>query len=120
MRPRCILCPKTIALLAILVWIGTGCYVPIQQIPPGTREHMPAWRDDIRAGEVSRADVLLTMGEPDEVSAGESVLIYRWQRIDGIIVITQCTQPIELTSETVISFTFDEKGVLQGVEVSYN
>lgn len=104
----------------MLVWIGTGCYVPIQQIPPDSREHMPAWRDDIRAGEASRTDVLLTMGEPDEVSAGESVLIYRWQRVDGIIVITQCTQPIELTSDTVISYTFDEKGILQAVEVSDN
>jgi hypothetical protein len=108
---------RNIALFALLLWISTGCYVPIRQTPPDTREYFPAWREDFMPGETSRVEVLLAMGEPDEVSADETVLTYRWSAIDGIIIISQCTPPIELTSETVMSFRFDTNGVLRAIDV---
>jgi hypothetical protein len=112
------LCLKNLALFALLLWIGTGCYMPIKQTPPDTREFYPAWQEEFKVGETSRVDVLLTMGEPDETSTDETVLTYRWSTIDGLIVITQCTPPIELTSESVISFKFDADGMLQDIDVA--
>jgi len=109
---------KNLALFAMLLWVGTGCYMPIKQTPPDTRDYYPAWRENFSVGETSRVDVLLTMGEPDETSNDETVLTYRWSTIDGLIVITQCTPPLELTSETIISFTFDIDGVLQDIDVA--
>ena len=58
---------KRMALVALLVWISTGCYVPIHKSSPESREHFPASRSDFTPGETTRADVLLKMGEPDEV-----------------------------------------------------
>jgi hypothetical protein len=62
--------------------------------------------------------VLLLMGEPDEAAADESMLTYRWSRIEGIIVVTQCTPPVEVGSETRIDFEFDDNGILQSAELS--
>jgi hypothetical protein len=109
--------PRSLALFVLLLWIGSGCYVPIKQTPPDSREYFPPWREDFTPGATSRVDVLLTMGEPDETNPDETILTYRWSSIDGIIIITQCTPPVEMTSETVISFTFDEEGVLQAIDV---
>ena len=109
---------KLIALFVLLLWVGTGCYVPIKQIPPESREHFPARYDELAPGQASRADVLLAMGEPDSVSVDESTLTYAWLSIDGIIVVTQCTPPLELTSETTLTFIFDEDGILQDVNIN--
>ena len=109
---------KHLALFVLLLWVSTGCYVPIKQVPPESREHFPVRYDEFAPGQASRADVMLAMGEPDSVSTDESTLTYRWLSIDGIIVVTQCTPPLELTSETTLTFFFDEDGVLQDVDIT--
>lgn len=109
---------KHLAVFVFLLWVGTGCYVPIKQVPPQSREYFPELSADFVTGRASRTDVLLVMGEPDSVSTDESTLTYRWHSIDGIIVVTQCTPPIELTSETTLTFSFDEDGVLRDVNIS--
>lgn len=118
MKTRWNLRSKRIVLLALLLWVAAGCYVPIRQIPSDAREFFPDWHADLVAGETSRADVLLLMGEPDEVSPDEMRLTYRWPVIHGIIVVTQCTPPVEIDSERVVSFEFDEFGVLQSIDDS--
>lgn len=105
-------------LAALLLWTSSGCYLPIQQTPPDSRAHYPTSHDQFVPGETSRADVLLAMGEPDAVAADEAILTYRWSRVDGIIVITQCTPPVEVGSETIIEFTFDDDGVLRSVDAT--
>jgi outer membrane protein assembly factor BamE (lipoprotein component of BamABCDE complex) len=92
--------------------------LPIKQIPPHSREYSAGLQDDFAPGQTSRTDVLLAMGEPDSVSTDESILTYRWQTIDGIIVVTQCTPPIEVTSETTLTLTFDKDGVLQDIDIA--
>jgi hypothetical protein len=37
---------KNLALFALLLWISTGCYLPIKQTPPDTREFYPAWQEE--------------------------------------------------------------------------
>lgn len=109
---------KQLGLFILLLWVSTGCYVPIKQVPLESREHFPARYNAFAPGQASRADVMLVMGEPDSVSTDESTLTYRWLAIDGIIVITQCTPPLELSSETTLTFYFDEDGVLQDVNIA--
>jgi hypothetical protein len=86
---------KQALICLLLLWISGGCYLPIQQIPTDARENMPAGSLNFEPGVSSRSDVLLHMGEPDEISPDEAVFTYRWPSIDGIIVVTQCTPPIE-------------------------
>ena len=109
---------KHLALFVLLLWVSTGCYVPIRQVPSESREHFPARYGELAPGQVSRADVMLVMGEPDSASTDESTLTYRWFSIDGVIVVTQCTPPLELSSETTLTFFFDENGVLQDVNMT--
>ena len=106
------------AILALLLWVATGCYVPIRQVPSDAREFFPDWHGDLIAGEASRADVLLLMGEPDVTSPDEMKLTYRWPVIHGIIVVTQCTPPVEIDSEREVSFEFDENGILRSINDS--
>ncbi len=109
---------KHLGLFVLLLWVGTGCYLPIKQVPPQSREYSSGLQDNFAPGQTSRTDVLLAMGEPDSVSFDESILTYRWQTIDGIIVVTQCTPPIEVTSETTLTLSFDEDGVLQDINIT--
>ena len=109
---------KHLAVFVLLLWVSTGCYVPIKQVPPQSREFYPDSHDDFAPGQTSRVGVLLAMGEPDSVSADESILTYRWHSVDGLIIVTQCTPPVELTSETTLIFSFDEDGVLQNVNIT--
>lgn len=118
MKTRWHLRSKQIAVLALLLWVAAGCYLPVRQIPSDSREFIPDWSEEFTAGETSRAEVLLTMGEPDEVSPDEMKLTYRWSTIEGIIIVTQCTPPIEISSETTVRFEFDEYGVLQSIDVT--
>ena len=109
---------RQVAILALLLWVASGCYVPIRQVPPDAREYFPDWHRELVSGETSRADVLLLMGEPDEMSPDEMKLTYRWPVIHGIIVVTQCTPPVEIDSERVVSFEFDEDGILRSIDDS--
>lgn len=109
---------KQLALFALLLWVASGCYLPIRQTPQDSREYYPATPELFTPGESSRTDVLLAMGEPDDASPDQTVLSYRWSSIDGIIVVSQCTPPIELQRETVITFSFDEHGILQSAELT--
>ena len=109
---------KQVLIFLLLLWISGGCYLPIQQIPIDASENMPTRSLNFEPGVSSRSDVLLHMGEPDEISPDEAVLTYRWPSIDGIIVITQCTPPIEIDSETVITYYFDDTGLFQKVDVT--
>ena len=118
MKARWYLPSRQVAILALLLWVATGCYVPIRQIPPDAREVFPDRYGKLVAGETSRADVLLLMGEPDEMSPDEMKLTYRWPVIHGIIVVTQCTPPVEIDSERVVSFEFDEDGILRSIDES--
>ncbi len=110
---------KWLALIVVMLWLGTGCYVPLKQTTPGFRSYYPATLEDFHVGSHTRSDVLLIMGEPDEFSADETILIYRWSELRGVFVITQCTPAAEVTKETSYTFVFDKEGVLENVDVVY-
>jgi hypothetical protein len=109
---------KNVVMLLLLAWISTGCYLPLQVDVPESRRLMSTESDEFVPGRTSRADVLIAMGEPDEKSDDESVLTYRSRSIEGIIVVSQCTPPVELDTEMAISYTFDAQGILQETSVA--
>lgn len=110
---------KRIALVLMLTWISTGCYVPISQPGTGSRAYIPATRKDFTPGKTSRVEVLLKMGEPDELSPDESSMTYRWVENKGIVTLTGCdaTSIVETTS---FVFTFDEEGVLKSLDITFD
>lgn len=105
-------------MLFLLMWISTGCYLPLQLDVPESRSLLSTESEEFVPGTTSRADVLIAMGEPDETSDDESVLTYRSRSIEGIIVVTQCTPPVELDTEIAINYTFDAQGILQETSVA--
>lgn len=110
---------KWLTLIVVMLWLGTGCYVPLKQTSPGFRSYFPATLEDFHVGSHTRSDVLLIMGEPDEFSSDETIFIYRWSEVRGVFVITQCTPGMEVKKETSYTFAFDEDGLLENVKVDY-
>ena len=107
---------KRILLVVLLVWVSTGCYVPISRTTPGHREYFTASREDFTLGETTRAEVLLKMGEPDEKSQDDTLLIYRWSEDQGVIVITSCVGGV-LSETTSIKLMFDTDGILKSLDI---
>jgi len=110
---------RRVILVLLLVWISAGCYVPVNMNVKELRQYYPATRDDFTPGKTSRVDVLLKMGEPDELSSDEKVLFYRWGAFRGIVSVTGCdATPIDET--TTFVFTFDEEGVLTSLDIAFD
>ena len=111
-RPRCLL------LIACLCWLATGCYLPLKQTQTGSRGSFADWPDLFETGQTTRTEVLLALGEPDDVSDDESVLTYRQSTVDGVIIVSQCTPAFEMTTDTVIRLTFDDVGILEDIDIA--
>jgi len=109
---------RSAVLVVMLTWLATGCYLPIRQVPADSRGRFPAVPESFESGRTTRTDVLLVMGEPDDVSPDERLLTYRSTTIDGVVIVTQCTPPIEVRTDTQMRFRFDEQGLLQDIEIS--
>ena len=84
---------RSAGLLAVLAY-ATGCVVlPIptpEHTPLGTvtRQNISANEADwIQPGTTRLAEILLKLGEPDQLSPNGQKLAYRWQKIRGYVVI---------------------------------
>ena len=111
---------KRLAVVVMLTWLSTGCYVPLNQASPDQRVYYPATRKDFTPGATTRAEVLLKMGEPDEISVDESLLTYRWSEEKGVIFLTGCGPPPSIMATTSFSFAFDTGGVLKSLKMSFD
>lgn len=111
---------KKLVLVALLIWGCSGCYVPLDQPDRNSREYYPAVRKDFTPGETTRAEVLLKMGEPDEHSADETVLTYRWGKSKGFISMGNdpWERLMDFGEKTTFSFKFDKEGVLESLDIS--
>lgn len=109
---------RTAALIVMLTWLATGCYVPIKQVPMDSRGRFQEVPESFENGKTTRTDVLLVMGEPDDASPDETLLTYRSATIDGVVIVTQCTPPVEFRTDTEMRFRFDEQGLLRDIEIS--
>jgi len=106
-------------LIILLAWISTGCYVPISRPGAGSRTFFPASPDEFTIGETSRIEILFKMGEPDRLSKDEKELAYVWVEEKGVFTLTGCdAHPI--VEKTTAVFRFDEKGILESLDVFYD
>lgn len=101
----------------MLSWISTGCYLPISQRIPESREYYPAQIENFTPDKTTREEVLLILGEPDEQASDGKVLLYNWSKMAGSFTITGCdAEGIKQTQS--IKFTFDSVGILKSLDTS--
>jgi hypothetical protein len=71
----------------LVVIIGAGCvgYLPLNKADPTTRQNVTEEVIlSITPGQTNREEILLKLGEPDEISPDGTRLAYSWKRIKGI------------------------------------
>lgn len=71
---------------ALLLASQVGCLIwpfPTGQLLSGRGRITPQYAAPLKVGESTREEVLLHLGEPDEVLEGGKVLIYRWTEARG-------------------------------------
>lgn len=67
-----------------------GCLVwpfPTGQLLSGRGRIQPDYTEPLALGQATRQDVLLRLGEPDEVLEGGTVYLYRWTEVRGYFII---------------------------------
>ncbi|WP_243287267.1 MULTISPECIES: hypothetical protein [Geothrix] len=70
--------------------LQTGCLIwpfPTGDLLAGRGRITPQYVSSLRVGASTREDVLLHLGEPDEVVDGGKILVYRWTEARGFIAV---------------------------------
>jgi len=78
--------PGSLMLAALVLATQVGCLIwpfPTGNLIAGRGRITPQYAEPLKVGEATREDVLLRLGEPDEVLAGGRVLVYRWTEVRG-------------------------------------
>jgi len=80
-----------LSLAAVALSTQLGCLVwpfPTGDLLAGRGRITKQYTTPIQVGVATREDVLLRLGEPDEVLEGGKVLIYRWTEARGFFALT--------------------------------
>ncbi|MFZ1376414.1 MAG: hypothetical protein WAS25_07460 [Geothrix sp.] len=67
-----------------------GCLIwpfPTGELLSGRGRITPQYTAPLKVGQTTREDVLLRLGEPDEVLEGGRVLVYRWMEARGYFIL---------------------------------
>jgi hypothetical protein len=105
-------------MLAAGILLGsTGCLIwpfPTGDLLSGRGRILPEYASPLELGQATREDVLLRLGEPDEVLAGGSVFIYQWTEASGIVVLGGYTSAatIPIPGHRDLWLEFDAQGRL--------
>ena len=78
--------PISLLLGALVLSTQVGCLIwpfPTGDLIAGRGRITPQYAQPLKVGEAAREDVLLRLGEPDEVLEGGRVLVYRWTEVRG-------------------------------------
>jgi len=110
------------ALLGALVLSGTGCIVlpiPSNRLGDYSRKDIPPEvMNELVAGQTTRQEVLLRLGEPDEWSADASQCRYHWERVkwDIIVIVgggySAAAADIPINKNHDLIICFDSAGVI--------
>ncbi len=72
-------------LSAVLCMIATGCVIPTNYYTSDSRKNVTETTAElIVTGKTTKEDVLLSLGEPDEVSHDENTFTYSWTKVKAI------------------------------------
>jgi hypothetical protein len=77
-------------LVALTLAASFGCVIwpfPTGQLLQGRGRITPEYAEPLKVGEATREEVLLRLGEPDEVLEGGKILIYRWTEVRGFFAV---------------------------------
>jgi hypothetical protein len=77
-------------LAAVALSLQTGCLIwpfPTGDLLAGRGRITQKYAAPLQVGVATREDVLLRLGEPDEVQAGGKVLVYRWTEMRGFVAV---------------------------------
>lgn len=93
--------------------LGAGCimYVPDSWTHSPREERATAIIPQIVPGHTTKAEVLLTLGEPDEVSSDERRLIYGWSKVK-VFAIGPPTGGGAMGKQYRLILFFDDRGVV--------
>lgn len=117
---------RVLASLVVVGQLAQGCLIiPVPHQAAGSRGTIGEERARfLRAGETTREEVLLTLGEPEEVLDDERFFVYRWERaLTTTVIIFFPYAPVG-ASGTVITarhrfrIEFDDRGLVKSVERS--
>ena len=98
----------------------TGCLVvPLPDdrgLVSGKGAVRPSTLEEFRAGETTRADVLLRLGEPTERRANDRVLVYGWEvaRVIGIVFFGPGLADA-VGKQKYAAIRFDDRGIVDDV-----
>jgi len=108
------------ALLAAIVLLLQGCIViPLDHVQSDGFVEADA-TSALRAGEATRADVLLRLGEPDRRYLDDRVLGYRWTEtlaVVGLLAPPGHGAGLSVSEYRVLLIEFDDAGRLRRAEV---
>jgi len=105
------------AALVFYALILTGCLLPVP-VPTSAVHQRPAVVlsnesfNALRPGEATRADVLLSLGEPTSRIDGDQFLLYEWAGDYGFVFIGPFGKDAFLTALNYLCFEFREDSVL--------
>ena len=99
--------------------LTSGCiYVPDALTRSYREESAVAVSPTITPGQTTKDDILLALGEPDEISPDGSHLVYRWQKVKFLLGFGPAPAPLPLGKNYWLIVTFDQNGVVTGHEIT--
>ena len=109
-----------VAGVVLVCSLVTSCFVPMSYWDKTSRHNItPSTAAALRPGEMKLEDVLLQLGEPDFALDDGRHIGYRWTRVKGLLVVgaMYVGSASEVTRTATLELTFDEQGLLAGVQV---
>ena len=109
-----------LALAAVGVWLAGCLIIPTNYLAAGSRHNVsPKTAGRFQPGVTTKADVLLTLGEPDSVPDDGRRLDYEWSRVKAIWFVGGYGAAIggEIQYSNVLQVSFDASNRLTQVRL---
>lgn len=107
---------RGIGLWLVLSVVCAGCPIATNEYGRHSRTNVSeATAQTIIPGRTTREEVLLALGDPDEVSTDGNSFVYRWTKAKLVVVTPFPTSPMGKKYQLLVSF--DEHGVVTQREV---
>ncbi len=113
-----------VGVTTILLFLCVGClYIPmLDQVTADSRgEIEEEYLELLEVDYTTRAEVVLTLGEPEYAAGGDKFFIYSWERLYGVFIICSwgyaACGGIPVTKEFFLLIEFDEEGYMTRYEI---
>lgn len=102
------------AFLLTAAFVSGGCVVVVPSPPMGIHEITAEALAQLKPGETTRVDVLMTLGDPTRRLEGDRVFCYDWSEIHwvGAIAVPGGGEPIAFGDRHRLAIEFSEAGTI--------